>query len=108
MDTLHKAFDWYLAHTAIQWIFLAYGVVFIIERLFGRRNRPTAREMIYNCIYVVGLLTVYAFLRPFAAKAAGGLAAHLGGPFLDLRLSAQTSLALMIAAEALFLFIYDF
>ena len=37
MDTLHKAFDWYLAHTLIQWIFLAYGVLFIIERLFGRR-----------------------------------------------------------------------
>jgi sterol desaturase/sphingolipid hydroxylase (fatty acid hydroxylase superfamily) len=108
MDTLHKAFDWYLDHTVIQWIFLAYGVLFIIERLFGRRNRATTREVVYNCIYLVLLLSLFTVLRPFAAKVASGAADHLGGPFLDFRFDTKETLPLIIAAEVLFLFIYDF
>ena len=108
MEDLGNAFGWYLDHTLIHWIFLAYGVLFLVERLFGRRQRAATRDMIYNCVYLVGLLTLYIYLRPFSADIATFMSRHLGGPHFDFTFGAANGVAGNIAAHIIYLFIYDF
>jgi sterol desaturase/sphingolipid hydroxylase (fatty acid hydroxylase superfamily) len=108
MDKLHKAFNWYLDHTLIHWIFLAYGVLFVAEIAIGRRKRAPMREVVYNCVYLVLLLTLYTYLRPLSSHIANFAARHLGGPYLDLSFDTKGAILLAIAAKALFVFVYDF
>jgi len=108
MDAVHNVFSWYLDHTYVHWILLAYGVLILVEFAIGRPARPKPREMIYNCVYLVILLSLYIYLRPFFARTANSWADLLGGPYFDVTFKAQGALLPIIVAEFMYLFIYDF
>jgi len=48
METARQYFDWYLAHTAAHWIYLAYTVLLIIEILIGRKAPASWRDIAFN------------------------------------------------------------
>jgi sterol desaturase/sphingolipid hydroxylase (fatty acid hydroxylase superfamily) len=107
-QSLHDAFTWYLDHTLVHWIFLAYAVLLGVELAVGRPQRAAWRDVGYNCIYLLTLLVAYAFSRPFAGNLAKSLSAHLGGPVFDLTFDAKGAVLPLIGAQLIFLFIYDF
>jgi sterol desaturase/sphingolipid hydroxylase (fatty acid hydroxylase superfamily) len=108
METIHNYINWYVSHTAANWVFPAYTVLLGIELLFGRSARASWRDIRFNYIYLVIVLTILIFLRPWCAAAAEAIAKPFGGPYVDLTFGAGGSIWKNIAAFASFILVYDF
>ena len=108
MQATRQYLDWYLSHTAAQSIFAAYVIFLALELIFGRKERATWKDVAFNYFYLLSLLTVYIFLRPFCSSLANDGAKLLGGPYLDLTFQANGRLWANVAAGLVFMFIFDF
>lgn len=108
METAHQYFDWYLAHTAAHWIYLAYTVLLIIEILLGRKARASWRDIAFNYTYLIVLLTILIVLRQWFTTTAETIAKPFGGPYIDLSFDTNGSIWKNVVAYLSFAVVYDF
>jgi sterol desaturase/sphingolipid hydroxylase (fatty acid hydroxylase superfamily) len=108
MHTTRQYIDWYLSHTGAKFILIAYTSFLAFELIFGRKERATRKDVAFNYVYLISVLTVYIFLRPFCSSLANDAAKLLGGPYLDLSFHANGRPWWNLSAGLLFIFIFDF
>lgn len=108
MESVKSALFLYLHGTDADFIFPAYTVLLLIEWVVGRRARASFRDIAFNYAYLVIVLGILLFLRPFAAQAAAAIARPFGGPYFDLTFGAHGEILRNVLAIGISILVYDF
>ncbi|KPK11281.1 MAG: hypothetical protein AMJ56_06490 [Anaerolineae bacterium SG8_19] len=84
-----------------------YIILLIIERVIGRRERASRKDVTFNIVYLLIFTTILAFMQPELKSSVSWIASALGGPYIDLRFGANEEVLPNIAALIIYLFVFD-
>lgn len=108
METTIQYLQWFVEASSLKLVAMMYGGILALELIVGRKHRAPIGDVVRNCIFLLTVLPILVVIRPICSALANDMAAHVGGPWLDLTLPDGWGVWGQVLAVLTFTFVYDF